>query len=265
MISVKDLGKGYRTVHDLIMHNFREVHKDHLKARALRMRRGRVFQRLITGVKVHRAAGRRIRFITLTSSDQSPVGDLNKNFNILVKRIRRRYGVFEYCKVKTTEGNGVLHMMAVGKFMAFKWLQEQWKQIHKAFIVNIKEVQRKGDYRLAGYLIPYIGHHDQTRLSYSWGWLWKGFHLTWRRVKSKNFVDMIRHNYWVDLTARNKNRFYYKKKDRHWDFPSGVDPKKYTFREMMHRSVTNICNSATSYGLSFDYYISQTETPLRGR
>jgi len=66
-------------------------------------RRGRFWHRLFTGAKT----GDRLRFLTLNSSDESIVLgiDILKSFSKMVKRIRRKYGEFEYFGVVAYDEN----------------------------------------------------------------------------------------------------------------------------------------------------------------
>lgn len=86
--------------------------------------------------------GQKLRFMTLTSSNEGKNRSLKNDFNILFKRIRRRYRIFEYLRVKTHEGNGVLHVLYIGTYIPRTWLQVQWIDIHKSWNVDIRDCQR---------------------------------------------------------------------------------------------------------------------------
>jgi len=43
----------------------------------------------------------------------------------------------EYIATFTNEGYGVIHVVFVGTYIPFEWIQEKWKKIHCAFQVNI--------------------------------------------------------------------------------------------------------------------------------
>ena len=78
---------------------------------------GRVFHRVISGVKRARARGERLRFLTLTTPVGYDRSRLSKDMNILRKRVEHvefsRDGFhrfhMELVKVTTSEGNGVIH------------------------------------------------------------------------------------------------------------------------------------------------------------
>jgi len=125
---------------------------------------------------------------------------LNRHFESLVKRIRRGYFLseeerkrrkkigqkirFEYCKVKTNEGKGVLHIVFRGEFILQTWLSKTWEELHGAKIVDIRQLQ--GDTRrIAAYLATQylsLQNVSYTRMSYSFGWVCRGFVGRWRRL-----------------------------------------------------------------------------------
>lgn len=79
--------------------------------------RGRVFHRVISGIKRARSRGQRLRFLTLTTPVGYDRSRLSKDTNILRKRVEHvefsndnfhRFHM-ELVKVTTSEGNGVVH------------------------------------------------------------------------------------------------------------------------------------------------------------
>jgi len=89
-------------------------------------KRARLYQRLMSGIQFAQYRNERLRFMTLTSSPESNPDLLNRHFEVLVKRIRRKFGLFEYCKIRTPESQGgVIHCCFRGKFIPQKWLSEQ--------------------------------------------------------------------------------------------------------------------------------------------
>ncbi len=98
----------------------------------------------MSGLSIGKRVGADLRFLTLTSSPVSP-RVVQKSLQILVKRIRRRFGKFEYCGVRTSEGHGVIHLLYRGCFIAVAWIRHVWYEIHRAFEVWITFVEdRKG-------------------------------------------------------------------------------------------------------------------------
>ena len=151
-------------------------------------RQRRVYQRLMSGLQVAKNRNQIIRFMTLTSSHIAESRFLNKHFEILKKRIERKFGFKfnQYFKIQTTEGNGVLHIVFCGKYIPQKWLSSQWKEIHNSPIVDIRIV--KGDSTgIARYLVGnYLCCQPIVRMSYGWSWVYKGFASSWcgiRKIK----------------------------------------------------------------------------------
>jgi len=122
-----------------------------------------------------------LRFLTLTSAPGADYSRLNRHFEVLVKRIKRSFGCqFEYIKIKTREGNGVLHVIYAGPYIPQPWLSRNWEEIHGAKVVHIRKMYfGKG---LRNYLGSYL--QDQGRLSYSRGWFKSGWASAYRRIQS---------------------------------------------------------------------------------
>lgn len=97
-------------------------------------RRARFWQRLFTGAE----STDRLRFLTLNSSDESIVLgiDILKSFSKLVKRIRRKYGEFEYFGVVACDEDEPLrehiHVICKGKFMPQLELEDMWIGVHRS-------------------------------------------------------------------------------------------------------------------------------------
>jgi hypothetical protein len=122
-------------------------------------------------------------WVTLTSSRDSSRARLRVNFQVLWKRLARKFGFsgVEYVCVDTREGHGVLHMIWAWRdpnpdkrasfYVPFQWLQGQWRDIHGAFHVNVKRIGGADldARRLSRYLVAqYCGDQDGlVRLSQS--------------------------------------------------------------------------------------------------
>jgi hypothetical protein len=107
-----------------------------------KQRRG--YRRALSGSSIAVRVGDDLRFLTVTSSPVSP-RVVQKSLQILVKRIRRKFGKFEYCGVRTSEGHGVIHLLYRGCFLPVAWIRHAWYEIHRAFEVWITVVDdRKG-------------------------------------------------------------------------------------------------------------------------
>lgn len=175
----------------------------------------RTFQRILSGLKRASYERKRVRIITLTSPASHPrtvAGGhlLTSRFQILRKRILRKWGCeFEYLRLRTSEGFGVLHVVYKGAFIPHSWLKKQWYDIHGAQIVFIQALH--GRKRLARYLVSnyMAGHHSFMRQSWSWRWVFRGFVGVWYRIR-RNAVDIggaIR-EFDIILRQRNPGTYY---------------------------------------------------------
>jgi hypothetical protein len=124
---------------------------------------------------------KQLRFMTLTSSKDAEYTRLNPDFEVLKKRLKTHFGsFFEYVKVKTSEGKGVIHIIYAGPFIPQTWLSRNWGEIHGSPIVDIRKLYfGRG---LRNYLSSYL--QGQGRLSYSWGWFKKGWASSYRRLQA---------------------------------------------------------------------------------
>ncbi len=84
----------------------------------------RWYQRVLSGVTHHLANRRQLRVITLTSGPRAPPqSEINASWQVLRKRIVRKWSVrMEYWKLRTSEGNGVLHIIYSGPYIPQRWL-----------------------------------------------------------------------------------------------------------------------------------------------
>ena len=143
----------------------------------------RWYQRLLSGVTHHQANRRVLRVITLTSASRDL--DINDSWQVLLKRIRRKWSAgFEYWKLRTSEGNDVLHIIFSGPWIPQSWLSRSWKEIHLSPIVYIQKLRQKRKKLISYLMTHYLPAHDDgrlyTRMSWSWGWVFRGFAGAWR-------------------------------------------------------------------------------------
>ncbi len=140
----------------------------------------RFYQRFFTGVGV----GGRLRFLTLTSSDEAVNKgyDIHKHFRALVMRMRRRWGRFEYMGVVEIKGDRHhLHLVFRGEYMAQAQLSAMWQAIHQSPVVDIKAVYKaKGGAR---YLAKYLAKGALNRYWASYNWVFAGWVGWSQRVK----------------------------------------------------------------------------------
>jgi hypothetical protein len=157
--------------------------------------------------------------MTLTTSLEARARglDVNDSFQVLRKRLLRRYPVtgFEYWKLRTSEGNGVLHIIYSGAYIHQAWLSRIWQEIHLSHRVWLQELRGRGK-RMTNYLMShYLPAHDDyklyTRMSWSWGWVFRGFVGAWRWFwkKGSTMYDAI--NEWNKLMRRAEPLISYKR------------------------------------------------------
>jgi hypothetical protein len=149
----------------------------------------RAFQRLMSGLTVGKSRRERLRFMTLTSSPESKNRCLNADFRTLKMRILRKFHFkMKYRKIRTSEGNGVLHIVFRGKYIPQEWLSEQWADIHKSPIVDIRSLHetRKGLTGIVFYLIGnYLSKQSFERMSWGYSWVFPAFVRSWKSMIEK--------------------------------------------------------------------------------
>lgn len=153
-------------------------------------RMARFWHRLYTGAE----KADRLRFLTINSSDESIVLgiDILKSFSKLVKRMRRKYGVFEYFGVVACDENEALrehiHVICKGVFMPQRELEDMLIDVHKSIKPYIEAVDDVAG--AAGYMGKYL-HMQSYRLRkyiMSAGWVFPGW-VSWsKRFRRKNGV-----------------------------------------------------------------------------
>ena len=145
----------------------------------------RCYQRIMSGLTRHEHQP--LRFMTLTMAPGC-TRDMPSAWCALKERIRRRQPGFEYLKIHTWEGNGVLHILVFGGYIAQGWLSANWNQLTGAPIVDIRQVHygKQHRRRLARYIIcQEIAGQEFYHMSWSWGWVFKGFVKVWQALKKE--------------------------------------------------------------------------------
>ena len=132
----------------------------------------RSYQRILTFLYYNESRGRRIAFVTLTSSSKSDVELIMRHFQSLRKRLSPRGIEFEYFNVKTSEGYGVLHLLFAFTsrkgYVSQKWLSRTWEETHKAKIVFIEKYRYKTAKRLSRYFVGQYVSGQSGFERYSW-------------------------------------------------------------------------------------------------
>jgi hypothetical protein len=186
-------------------------------------KRKRAYRNMLFGLqKSHFLSGVSVRFMTLTTSDlmcdssDYHFCDLSEHWRVLKARIRRlrpidleRQGYmshsaivfyyghknlfkrfpFEYFKVITNEGNGVVHVMFRGWYIPYNWLVDNWSDIHLSWEVNIQLVSNlsKDDKKVVSYIVSqYVVTQSSSyvRFSQSVDWVFRGFVVAWRELNA---------------------------------------------------------------------------------
>jgi len=100
--------------------------------------------------------------------------DLNKHFN------------FEYFKVNTNEGNGVIHLVARNEYIPYNLLVDIWNDVHLTWDLNIQKVDtenKKSCKNSAWYIVnQYIANQGSsyTRSSMSKNWIFPHSSYYWK-------------------------------------------------------------------------------------
>lgn len=148
----------------------------------------RFWQRFFVGAEI----ADKLRFLTLNSSDESVVLgiDILESFRKLVKRIRRKYEMFEYFAVVGEAENEPLrkhiHAICKGVYMPQREIENMWVDVHRSIKPYIKRVKSvKG---AANYLAKYMHQQSSNRYIMSAGWVFKGW-VSWSRWYKQNFGE----------------------------------------------------------------------------
>jgi len=135
----------------------------------------------------------------------------------LIKRIRRKHPKFQYWKINTNEGNGVIHILYKCGYIPKKWLVCNWNDIHQSYIVDIQNCDN--DKNIASYLLNHYLSNQKcsyARMSYSKKWIFPGAIQQWKDIlyseKRKCFYNPI------------QEKYYYKRKE-------------ITFKEILNNAV----------------------------
>jgi len=132
----------------------------------------RFYQRYFTGVGV----GGRLRFLTLTSSDEAVAEglDIHRSWRCLLMRLRRRLGRFEYVGVREVKGDRQhLHLVFRGSYIEQQLISAIWTEVHKSPVVFVEAMYKvRGGARELG---KYLTKEIYNRYWASYGWVFKGW------------------------------------------------------------------------------------------
>lgn len=186
--------------------NFRSPPAFNGKEWSRQQKRG--YHRLRSCLTYWQAHNYQVRWVTLTGADDSDAGKLSYHHQVLRQRIERGLGYpgIEHFQVRTSEGNGVLHIFWAWRaqdgfrnrlfYVPQDWLSRQWVDIHGATNVWIgavgnrdRDTRRVSAYAMAQYVGEQSGYEY---MSWSWGRIF-GFPLAacWS---------------WLKRSVRNRSR-----------------------------------------------------------
>jgi len=133
------------------------------------------------GIKKWLHKKKRLTFLTLTSSPNSPENISDSAYSLLkkLKVLYPHWGHWNYIRIRTNEGHGVLHVIATLPYIPQRILSRIWQQVHRAPVVDLRRLwYGRG---LKNYLTRYLEH--QGRLSYSRDWVFQGWRKEFKRIK----------------------------------------------------------------------------------
>ena len=203
----------------------------------------RAFNCIKTGLELARRLNYEVRFLTLTTSDlqydkegylpteinhsfrklkqiirRTKIQDLLKNGYLRSEQIHKYYPgkklghklQFDYFKITTNEGNGVLHILFKGDYIPYNYLVDIWQDLHNSRMLNIQKVKttKKSIKNTTFYVISqYLSNQESSYQRSSKSWLWtirdyfKQFNEFITRCKSKYYYNPV------------KSKFYKNKKE----------------------------------------------------
>lgn len=141
----------------------------------------RCYHRVISGIE----RGGTLRFLTLTSSNESPA-TCQRSFRALYMRLKRRNLIKGYIKVPELSKNGKqhLHVLFRGSYLEQALISHWWQEIHQAKIIDVRAVKsERSPKALASYMAKYMSKENLYRYSWNWEWVWRGFCNDWKRLK----------------------------------------------------------------------------------
>jgi hypothetical protein len=166
-------------------------------------KQNRLFHRAMSGLEYSSSHGESVLSLMLSGGSDESEDRLSADFQVLRKSIFRHWGVLvQYFRVRArnepslaNRGHPLAHLHVLMKglrWVAQDWISVEWERIHGAPVVFIRKVadglsDRK---KVASYVAGYMGHHPFSRMSWSWGWVFKGFVGFYREHFLKVFSDV---------------------------------------------------------------------------
>ena len=168
--------------HKAVQASFRKLkllNPDEYKEMKVKRRRGRFWNRAKTGEHILRSQKKKgwsFKMLTLTSSYES--GNLSRDFEIFLKRLKRFWHLRDIPYIKTVEWNKKgdllhLHIIMYTPYVSIEKIRHIWNEIHHAYEVFIERIKDVDDElnKQFGYIGKYISKDMAKRFSYSRSWL----------------------------------------------------------------------------------------------
>jgi len=97
-----------------------------------------------------------LKFLTLTFKEDTDLETARRSLQKFVRKIRRKFGTFEYAKApeETKKGRLHLHLVVIMPYIPQDWLQKAWGSI-----VDVRAVRCKPCYKKNS---PNCRHHDKA-------------------------------------------------------------------------------------------------------
>lgn len=182
-------------------------------ARRIKAKKGRYYHCLCSGMLWHRKDHQ--YFLTLTTSAESEkkVTDAFRHFQMVIRYttpdllVKGDYMTrcealkwyplntweqpikFDYCRLHTSEGLGVLHIVFAGTRLPISYIRSVWTRIHNAPQIVIRHIERDDDAvrKLKNYLMKqYLyGQDGFVRYSCSGDWIYPSYRRDWESLKNK--------------------------------------------------------------------------------
>lgn len=170
----------------------------------------RAYHRVKSGVRLSQLTATPIKHIVLTTSLDAKDRNLCNDFQVLRKRVLRKFNVdIPYFCVRTNEGNGVLHLVVrTNAYIPQRWLSSAWSEIHDSPYVFIKRPPK----HIANYVVSqYVSSQESSfvRCSWSHSWVCSGFVRIWHDIKNRSRIHGAwRHNLYSGGFYRSINFDY---------------------------------------------------------
>lgn len=149
------------------------------------------------------------RLMTLTTRyTNQPIDllliDLSRDWDILLKRIKRKYGKVQYFKIVQFHKNGAPHLHClIDKFIDQNWLSDQWSEIHNSPIVDIRFMD---NHHAINYVSKYISKELEAQ---------SHFHALFQHVGRRRFAFSRNGNFTPFITDHVSLTSLFAWRDRH--------------------------------------------------